>query len=186
MVERDNAIEVEAEPTLFESHPAKIRLSAQQRRNEARWRGAGREWATPPELFADLDAEFHFNLDPCATARSAKCSMFYSESDNGLMQDWGTSRVFMNPPYGRELPRWVEKAKESAKAGALVVGLLPASTDSAWWHEHIVGQAEVRYLRKRPRFLIYTDAGTKWNSPFQPCVIVIWSAETPEKGEGLE
>jgi phage N-6-adenine-methyltransferase len=148
--------------------------AAAKTRNEARWRGAGREWATPPELFSELDSEFRFNLDPCATDRSAKCRRFFTESDDGLSQNWGKSRVFLNPPYGREIPAWIAKARESAEAGALVVGLLPASTDSAWWHEHVIGHAEVRYLRKRPRFLVYLQHETKWASPFQPCVVVIW------------
>jgi len=66
-------------------------------RSEARWRGTGREWATPPELFSELDSEFRFNLDPCATDRSAKCRRFFTESDDGLSQNWGKSRVFLNP-----------------------------------------------------------------------------------------
>ena len=143
-------------------------------KSNGRYNGNGREWETPPELFKLLDDEFHFTLDPCATEQNAKVGYFFTEQDSGLVADWGRDRVFMNPPYGRELLRWVEKAKESAKAGALVVGLLPAATDSAWWHDHVVGSAEVRYLRKRPRFLIYTETGTKWNSPFQPCVVVVW------------
>lgn len=175
MSTRDSPIELEMPPTLFEAYPERRKLNASQRRNEGRWRGSGRDWATPPELYEELDAEFTFDLDPCASERTAKCKHYFTEAEDGLSRDWGLNRVFMNPPYGRELPRWVEKAKESAKAGALVVGLLPAATDSAWWHEHIVGHAEVRYLRKRPRFLIYTETGTKWNSPFQPCVIVVWN-----------
>jgi phage N-6-adenine-methyltransferase len=171
---RDSPLMTESPPTLFEPNPQVRQMSASQRRNEGRWRGSGRDWATPLDLFEELDREFTFDLDPCASERTAKCLHYFTERENGLNQDWGLNRVFMNPPYGRELPEWVKKARAAAKAGALVVGLLPAATDSAWWHEHVMGNAEVRYLRKRPKFLIYTDTGVKWNSPFQPCVVVIW------------
>jgi hypothetical protein len=80
MIERDSPIEIDVEPNLFEANPERQRLSASKRRNESRWRGSGRDWATPPELFAALDAEFHFDLDPCATALSAKCSRFWDRA----------------------------------------------------------------------------------------------------------
>jgi len=145
-------------------------------RNDSRYRGKGRHWATPPGLFSRLDAEFNFTVDPCATPKSAKCVKFYTEAENGLKQDWTRERVFMNPPYGAEIRAWISKARESADGGALVVGLLPAETDSDWWHEYIVGRAEVRYLRGRIRFLVYGDDGSvKWASPFRPSVVVVWS-----------
>ena len=153
--------------------------SAMRHRNEARHRGSGRCWSTPPELFAEINAEFNFTLDPCATAKSAKCADFFTEEQNGLNQNWG-GVVFMNPPYGKEIRSWIYKARVSAAAGALVVGLIPAATDQDWWHDHIVGVAEVRYLRGRPRFLVYEDDGsTKWASPFQPVLIVIWRPGVP-------
>ncbi len=148
---------------------------AAKHRNESRYRGKGRCWATPPKIFEPLNAEFAFTLDPCATPKSAKCARFFTETEDGLKQDWGKERVFLNPPYGAEIRPWIKKAKESSWGGALVVGLLPAETDSDWWHEHIVGAAEVRYIRGRPRFLVYEDDGSvKWASPFRPCVVVVW------------
>lgn len=72
-------------------------------RNNGRYNGNGREWETPPGIFDPLDREFHFTLDPCATATTAKCEHFFVESDNGLLRDWEHHRVFMNPPYGREI-----------------------------------------------------------------------------------
>ena len=149
---------------------------AARHRNESRYRGAGRCWATPPEIFGPLDAEFHFTLDPCATPASAKCVKFYTESDNGLSKDWSGEVVFMNPPYGAEIRPWIKKAKESAAFGAVVVGLLPAETDSDWWHESVMGHSEIRFLRKRPRFIVHMEDGsTKWASPFRPSVVVVWS-----------
>jgi phage N-6-adenine-methyltransferase len=144
-------------------------------RNNGRYNGNGREWATPPEVFDPLDAEFDFTLDPCATAQNATTERYFTEQTDGLSQDWGRERVFMNPPYGREIYAWTRKARESAAAGALVVGLLPASTDLAWWHEDVVGHAtELRWLRGRVRFL--TD-GPYRASGFFASVIVIWGLD---------
>ena len=141
-------------------------------RNNGRYNGNGREWATPPEVFRPLHAEFDFTLDACATVANAKLPRFYTEAQNGLEQDWAGERVFMNPPYGREVYAWTRKAREEAKRGALVVGLLPASCDLAWWHEDIVGHvSEVRYIRGRVRFL--TD-GPYRASGFFPSVVVVW------------
>lgn len=146
-------------------------LGGMKAKNNGRYNGNGRHWETPPEVFDPLDAEFHFTLDPCATEATAKCTTFFTETDDGLQQDWGGHRVFMNCPYGREIYAWTKKARESAERGSLVVGLLPASTDLKWWHDDVVGHAEVRYLRGRVRFL--TD-GPYRASGFFASVIVIW------------
>lgn len=147
-------------------------LNAMKAKNNGRYNGNGRNWETPLDVFDPLNREFGFTLDPCATAKSAKCSKFYTESDDGLAQDWGRERVFMNPPYGAEIYAWTRKARLAAQAGALVVGLLPASTDLAWWHDDVIGIAdEIRYIRGRVRFL--TD-GPYRASGFFASVIVVW------------
>jgi len=147
-------------------------LGGMKAKNNGRYNGNGREWATPPEIFHPLNEEFGFTLDPCATDANTKVPALYiTERGNGLTQPWAPHRVFMNPPYGRELYAWTRKAREEAAKGALVVGLLPASTDLAWWHDDVVGHAEVRYLRGRVRFL--TD-GPYRASGFFASVIVIW------------
>lgn len=139
-------------------------------RNNGRYNGNGREWATPPEIFEPLHAEFRFTVDACATARNAKLPRFWSEAQNGLEQDWHGERVFLNPPYGKEIYPWTRKARTSG--AEIVVGLLPASTDLAWWHDDVVSvRAEVRYIRGRVRFL--TD-GPYRASGFFASVIVIW------------
>ncbi len=154
-------------------------LGGARARNNGRYNGNGRHWATPSEVFDPLNAEFGFTLDPCATAESAKCTEFYTEETNGLAADWGAHRVFMNPPYGREVYAWTAKARESADRGALVVGLLPASTDLEWWHRDVVrAGAEVRYIRGRVRFL---TGGPYRASGFFPSVIVVWRPKTPER-----
>lgn len=140
-------------------------------KNGGRYNGNGREWETPPELFEQLNLEFRFTLDPCATARTAKCARYFDEATNGLEQDWAREVVFMNPPYGREIYAWTKKAREAQEAGATVVGLLPASTDLAWWHNDVIGHAEVRFLRGRVRFL---TGGPYRASGFFASVVVIW------------
>ena len=108
------------------------------------------EWATPPWLFDQLNQIFEFTLDPCATAENATCNHFYTREQDGLSKPWAGERVFMNPPYGREIGKWVRKA---AGANALVVGLLPARTDTRWWQDYVVGRgAFVHFLRGRLKF----------------------------------
>ena len=127
------------------------------------------EWATPREVFAALDAEFHFNLDPCATPENAKCADFYTADIDGLTQNWGGRRVFCNPPYGRAIAAWVRKCyEESRKPDTLVVMLIPARTDTSYFHDYIYHKArEVRFIRGRLRF---NEAGP---APF-PSMIVIF------------
>lgn len=147
-------------------------LGGMRAKNNGRYNGNGREWATPPEVFDPLHAEFKFTLDPCATPENAKCLRFYTERLNGLSMSWAGERVFMNPPYGREIYAWTRKAREEAATGeALVVGLLPASCDLKWWHDDVVGHAEVRYIRGRVRFL---TGGPYRASGFFASVIAIW------------
>jgi phage N-6-adenine-methyltransferase len=146
-------------------------LGAAVARNNGRYNGDGRKWATPPEIFDPLHAEFSFTLDPCAETQTAKCPRYYTEADDGLSRDWRGERVFMNPPYGREIYAWTRKARDS---GALVVGLLPASTDLAWWHEDVLGYVStIRFIRGRVRFL---TGGPYRASGFFPSVVVVWPA----------
>lgn len=139
-------------------------------RNDGRWHSRGSDWATPQELFDKLNKEFHFTLDPCASDWNAKCKNYFTEKEDGLKQNWTGHRVFMNPPYGRALNDWMKKAYESYKNGATVVCLVPAATDTAWWHNYAM-RGYTRYLRGRPRFM--TKEG-KWQQTFSPSVIVIF------------
>lgn len=110
-------------------------------------------WETPKEFFQALDAEFHFTIDVCALPENAKCDTFYTPEDDGLTQPWrGT--VWCNPPYGREIGKWVEKAGEAAANGADVVMLLPARTDTAWFHRFIYNKpnVEIRFIKGRLKF----------------------------------
>jgi site-specific DNA-methyltransferase (adenine-specific) len=125
------------------------------------------EWATPNWLFEALDREFGFTLDVCATHENAKCRKHFTRVENGLVQDWSDHVVFMNPPYGREIGCWMQKAYESARSGATVVCLVPARTDTEWWHKYAM-RGEVRLLRGRLRF------GNSQNSAPFPSAIVVF------------
>ena len=96
------------------------------------------EWETPKEFFEELDREFHFTLDPCCTKETAKCQTFFTKEDDGLSQSWEGHTVFCNPPYGRELSKWIKKAYEEAhKPNTKVVMLIPARTDTKAFHIYI-------------------------------------------------
>jgi len=147
-------------------------IGAARTRNNGRYNGNGREWATPPEVFDPLQAEFGFTLDACATPQNAKLPRYFTEAEDGLFQSWQGHRVWLNPPYGREIYAWTRKARESRNDAEIIVGLLPASTDLSWWHDDVLsGDAEVRYLRGRVRFL---TGGPYRASGFFASVVVIW------------
>lgn len=109
------------------------------------------DWETPQALFDELDAVHHFTLDPCSTHGNAKCAKHYTEEDDGLAQSWEGETVFCNPPYGREIGKWVRKCAEESRH-AKVVMLIPARTDTAYFHDYIYGRAEVTFLRGRLKF----------------------------------
>lgn len=125
------------------------------------------EWATPKEFYKELNNEFHFTLDPCANDFNYKCENYYTREQNGLEQNWSGYRVFCNPPYGREIGKWVEKAFNENKKGVFVVMLLPARTDTKWFHNFIYKKHEIRFIKSRLKF---NDG--KQSAPF-PSMIVI-------------
>lgn len=133
------------------------------------------DWETPPDIFADLEREFGpFDLDVCATPETAKCANYFTPEDDGLALPWH-GRCFMNPPYGREIPKWVAKAHHEAEEGrATVVGLIPARTDAAWWHEHVLDVADVLFLKGRIRF--HLNGERAGPAPF-PSAVAVWRAE---------
>lgn len=139
-------------------------------RNDGRWHSRGSDWATPQELYDKLDAEFHFNLDVCASDWNAKNINYFNEETDGLKQSWTGFTCFMNPPYGKVLNDWMKKAYEESQKGATIVCLVPAATDTSWWHDYAL-KGEIRYLRGRPRFV--TKEKT-WQQTFSPSVIVIF------------
>jgi len=122
-------------------------------------------WSTPKWLFDALDKEFGFTLDPCSDGTNAMCAKFYSIHDSGMLKDWGTETVFMNPPYS-ECLEWMRKAYGAAQEGATVVCLVPSRTDTEWWHRFAM-KGEIRLLRGRLKFGDATNS-----APFPSAVVV--------------
>lgn len=134
------------------------------------------DWETPKEFFEELNKEFGFDLDPCADEKNHKCPVYFTKKDDGLSMDWGGHVAFCNPPYGRNTTgKWVKKAYDtlkkawSYKTKTVVVMLIPARTDTKWFHEYIYNKpgVEVRFLKGRLKF-----AGAKYPAPFPSMVVV--------------
>jgi site-specific DNA-methyltransferase (adenine-specific) len=124
-------------------------------------------WATPQEWFNYLNLEFKFTLDPCCHHKTAKCKKHYTPEEDGLAQSWEDEVVFMNPPYGKDLPKWMSKAYTEARDnGALVVCFVPARVDTNWWHNY-AAKGEVRYPKGRVKF-----SGATSTAPFPVAVII--------------
>lgn len=132
-------------------------------------------WSTPQNLFNELNDEFHFELDVCALPENAKCEKYFTPDMDGLKQTW-KGICWMNPPYGKEIAKWVEKAYKSAKENdATVVCLLPARTDTRWFHDYIYGKAEIRFIKGRLKF-----GDSKNSAPF-PSMIVVFNFKREEQ-----
>ena len=126
---------------------------------------ASNEWATPQDFFNKLNEEFNFTLDPCATHENHKCAKYYTQEDDGLTQSWDNEIIFCNPPYGRQIKNWVKKASEAM--GGVVVLLIPARTDTTYFHDYIYNKSEIRFIRGRLKF-----GGHKNAAPFPSMVVV--------------
>ena len=131
------------------------------------------EWPTPDYLFKALDREFKFSVDVCATHLNTKSKRYYTKAEDGLSKDWSGETVWLNPPYGRQIKFWMEKAFLSSTQGATVVCLVPARCDAAWWHRWCMKASEIRYLQGRITFV-----GAKSAAPF-PSAIVIFRPAKP-------
>lgn len=126
------------------------------------------EWATPQDLFDRLNACFRFTLDPCATDENHKAPKYYTREQDGLKQDWGGEVIWCNPPYGRTIGEWIKRCAEHQ---GIAVMLIPARTDTRWWHQYIDcnPNASVHFIKGRLKF-----GGAKNPAPF-PSAIVIFT-----------
>ena len=126
------------------------------------------QWATPQDFFDKLNEEFKFTLNPCADAINHKCEKYFTKEQNGLQQDWEGNTVFCNPPYGRETGKWVKKCHDEAqKPNTTCVMLIPARTDTRYFHDYIYGQAEIRFVKGRLKF-----GDGKNSAPFPSMVVI--------------
>lgn len=134
-------------------------------------------WATPNEFFDKLNWRFGpFDLDPCASEDNAKCAKFYTTKDDGLSQDWEGHTVFVNPPYGRGIDRWIEKGyRESLKENTRVVMLIPSRTDTKYWHKHVMQASELYFVKGRLKF------GDSNNSAPFPSAVVVFDGSNKQQ-----
>jgi len=114
------------------------------------------DWKTPKALYEELNREFDFNFDPCPT----------NPQFDGISIEW-KERNFVNPPYGREIPKWIKKGFEEAQKGKLVVFLIPSRTDTRWWHDYCMKATEIRFIKGRLKF---DDCGN--SAPFPSCLVI--------------
>lgn len=122
-------------------------------------------WYTPQDFFKKYDDVYKFETDVCATDDNAKCAKYYTEEMDGLSQEW-RGVCWMNPPYGRTISKWMKKAYESSLSGATVVCLVPARTDTNWWHDYAM-KGDIEFIRGRLKF-----GGSKNSAPFPSAVVV--------------
>ena len=135
-----------------------------------RFNSKKQEWETPIELFNPLNNEFHFTLDVCADEYNKKVNRYFSEKENGLLQDWSNDICWMNPPY-KKTNIWLKKALEESEKGATVVCLVPSRTNTNWWHNYCM-KGEIRFIKGRPKF-----KGCTHGLP-QPLSIIIFRGKT--------
>lgn len=117
------------------------------------------DWKTPKAVYQVLDSEFNFDHDPCPPLYKI----------DGLTSEWGKSN-FVNPPYGKELPKWIKKGFEEWQKGKTVVFLIPSRTDTRWWHEYCMKAAEIRFIKGRLKF-----DDNKNSAPFPSAIVVFKS-----------
>ena len=137
------------------------------------------DWCTPNDFFEELNQEFNFVLDAAATEKNTKCKKYFTPEIDGLKQSWNMGgAVFCNPPYGRQIGKWVEKAYKEAQKGTTIVLLIPARTDTGYFHDFIFGKAEVRFLKGRLKF---TDENGKKSNPAPfPSATVIYNGKNKQ------
>lgn len=138
---------------------------------QGKFKSATVEWPTPQDMFDRLNARFHFTLDVCATPENAKCPVFFTKEVDGLAQKW-SGICWMNPPYGRAMIAWLKKAVEEKANGVTTVALIPARTNTGWWHDIVQPNADVEFVRGRPKF-----GGATHGLP-QPLALAIFRANT--------
>ena len=131
------------------------------------------QWATPQDFFDKLNKEFAFTLDPCADENNHKCCKYFTKEEDGLLQDWAGETVFCNPPYGRTIQHWVKKCHDEVylKQCSCAVMLIPARTDTTWFHQYIYGKAKIRFVKGRLKF------GDSVNSAPFPSMVVIFKKD---------
>lgn len=126
------------------------------------------DWATPDDLYNTLDDIFGFELDVAASHENAKCPRYFTKEDDALTKDWDCSTAFCNPPYGSKIAGFMQKAYEESQKGTTVVCLVPARTDTRWWHDY-AAKGSVFFLPGRLKF-----GNAKHSAPFPSAIVIFW------------
>ena len=144
--------------------------------SEALYSSRSEEWETPQSFFDVLDSEFHFTLDAASTDENAKCNRHFTKEDDGLQKSWAGETVWLNPPCGKDIGKWMQKAYEESRNGATVVCLVRARTDTKWFHDWVYQKpnVEIRFVKGRLKF-----GGSQHCAPF-PSMIIVYRAEEGE------
>lgn len=131
-------------------------------------------WETPQNLFNELNSKYHFTLDPCASDTNNKTPRYFTIDNNGLIQPWNNERVFCNPPYNRQISKWVEKCYKESIKGTQICLLIPARTDTKYFHEFIYKKPNVRieFIKGRLKYELNGVPGGP--SPF-PSMLVFFN-----------
>jgi len=141
------------------------------------------EWETPIELFKQYDDIYKFEIDVCATPENALCKKYWTSEDDALSQEWGSMRCWMNPPYGREISKFMKKAYNESIKGATVVCLVPSRTDTKWWHEFAMN-GDITFIKGRLKFINRTfpswraDGNFKISPACFPSAVVVFAPNT--------
>ena len=137
------------------------------------------KWATPQDFYDELNKVHNFTLDPCASDKNHKCKKYFTEKDDGLAQSWAAESVFMNPPYGRDIKKWLKKAwQEGQKSGTKVVCLIPARTDTKYWHDYCMNAAKIHFIKGRLKF-----GDSKNSAPFPSALVIFDSTSNRQSPE---
>lgn len=162
--------------------PATAGETPKSNKNAALFSSATEEWATPQHLFNWLDARYHFSLDVCSTDDNCKCRRHYTKRENGLAQDWASAGgvCWMNPPYGKAMPPWLQKAYDEARRGVQTVALIPSRTDTSYWWRIIEagkreGLVDYQFVPGRLKF-----GDAKTSAPFAS-VLIFFGCKAPEQ-----
>jgi len=155
--------------------------------NDIFYSSKSNEWETPKHVFDFLNKKFNFELDAAATKENALCKNYFTISDNSLTQDWSKYKtIFCNPPYGKNIGKFIEKSYKESQLGCLIVLLIPARTDTKWWHNYC-SLGEVIFIKGRLRFVNRTFPSWRPNGNFKispanfPSAIVIFGGENNGK-----
>ena len=142
------------------------------------------EWGTPGDFYRKLNEKHGFTLDACASEKNAKCAKNFTVKDNGLAQDWSGNSVFCNPPYGKEIKAWVRKAYlESQKEETTVVLLIPARTDTDYFHKYCMKAAKIHFVKGRLKF--ESEDGRVSNSAPFPSIVVYFDGSYESNGPSI-